>query len=380
MKLVEEIKAEIRKIVHLDMDAFYASVEQRDNPALRGMPIAVTDPKGWGIIAAASYEARAIGVRAGTSAASAIARWPQLEIIEPRLDVYESLSAQAHQIYARYSGCIEPIFLDEAYLDVTETTEKTSATALAKRIRADIWKELELIVSAGVSYNKFLAKLASDHCKPNGLLVIPPGRAQPFIDPLPVGKFHGVGPATEARMLALGIETGEQLRAASLECLVHEFGRGGQYFYDVCRGIDERPVSPPSARRSHGIERSFKHALLDDGARRSSLAKISAEVWAKCELSQSRPRTVTIKVRFTDFSEVTKSHSAPDALSSQQALALISERLLNTLAREGTPIRLLGISLSALTQTTTPPLEQQQLCLDLQRDSLPTTIHTATST
>ena len=234
-----------RKIIHIDMDAFFASVEQRDNPELRGKPVAVGGSRERGVVAAASYEARAFGVRSALPSVTAKRRCPDLIFVAPRFDVYKAVSLQIREIFAEYTPIIEPLSLDEAYLDVTENLKGiASATEIAEDIRAKIRREMNLTASAGVSYNKFLAKLASDHRKPDGLFVITPKMGPAFVEDLLVGKFHGVGPATTAKMNRLGIENGLDLRAQTLPFLRQHFGKFGPYYYWIARGIDERPVPP----------------------------------------------------------------------------------------------------------------------------------------
>src|SRR5207302_2930697 len=233
----------VRKIIHIDMDAFYASVEQRDNPELRGKPVAVGGSQARGVVAAASYEARQFGVRSAMPSVIAKRKCPDLIFMKPRFDVYKAVSLRIRQIFAEYTLIIEPLSLDEAYLDVTENLKGiVSATWIAEEIRARIRSETQLTASAGVSYNKFLAKLASDHRKPDGLFVITPEMGPAFVETLPVRKFHGVGPATAKKMARLGIETGLALRAQTLAFLQQHLGKAGAYYYLAARGIDEWPV------------------------------------------------------------------------------------------------------------------------------------------
>src|SRR5438874_3850942 len=233
----------LRRIIHIDMDAFYASVEQRDNPALRGLPLAVGGARERGVVAAASYEARRFGVRSAMASVTARRKCPELVFVPPRFDVYKAVSQQIHAIFARYTLLIQPLSLDEAYLDVTAPlVDRGSAIAIAEEIRAAIHLETGLTASAGVSYNKFLAKLASDYRKPDGLFVITPAMAPAFVAELPVGKFHGVGPVTAAKMNKLGIHTGLDLRWQTREFLAAQFGKAGEYFYHLARAEDDRPV------------------------------------------------------------------------------------------------------------------------------------------
>jgi DNA polymerase-4 len=261
----------LRKIIHIDMDAFYASVEQRDNPELRGKPVAVGGSRERGVVAAASYEARQFGVHSAMPSITAKRKCPDLIFVKPRFDAYKAISLQIREIFAAYTPVIEPLSLDEAYLDVTENLKGISlATQIAEEIRARVRAETELTASAGVSYNKFLAKLASDHRKPDGLFVITPKMGPAFVETLPVRKFHGIGPATARKMSALGIETGFDLKGQTLEFLQHHFGKAGSYYYWAARGVDERPVRADRTRKSVGAENTFPADLLTYEAARSA--------------------------------------------------------------------------------------------------------------
>src|SRR5271155_1756074 len=247
-----------RKIIHVDMDAFYASVEQRDNPALRGRPVAVGHGAKRGVVAAASYEARAFGVHSAMPSITAMRQCAELVFVPPRFDVYRAVSRQIHSIFSDYTALIEPLSLDEAYLDVTENRRGLpTASATAKEIRARILQETGLTASAGVSYNKFLAKLASGQRKPNGQFAIMPEEGAAFVEALPVAKFHGIGPATAARMHAAGIQTGADLKTWSLQDLQHRFGKAGGWYYAIARGEDHRAVNPNRERKSSGSETTF---------------------------------------------------------------------------------------------------------------------------
>ena len=253
-----------RKIIHIDMDAFYASVEQRDNPELRGKPVAVGYSQARGVVAAASYEARKFGVYSALPSVTAIRKCPDLIFVPPRFEVYTAVSEQIRAIFAEHTPIIEPLSLDEAYLDVTENRQGiASATAIAERIRAKIRAETGLTASAGISYNKFLAKLASDHRKPDGMFVITPGIGPVFVESLPIKKFHGVGPATAARMNQLGIASGLDLRAQTLLFLKQNFGKAGLYYYWIARGVDERPVRADRVRKSIGAENTFPRDMAE---------------------------------------------------------------------------------------------------------------------
>src|SRR5437016_13640166 len=290
------------------MDAFYASVEQRDNSELRGKPVAVGGSRERSVVAAASYEARKFGVHSAMPSITAKRKCPELIFAKPRFDAYKAISLQIREIFAEYTPLIEPLSLDEAYLDVTENLKGvTSATKIAEEIRARIRAETELTASAGVSYNKFLAKLASDHRKPDGLFVITPQMGPQFVETLPVRKFHGVGPATAAKMARLGITTGVDLRAHPLDFLLQNFGKSGSYYYWVARGIDERPVRADRIRKSVGAENTFPVDFFTYEAARDALREIIDKVWSYCEGSGTRGRTVTLKVKFANCQIIPRS-------------------------------------------------------------------------
>ncbi|MGA9727020.1 MAG: DNA polymerase IV, partial [Methylocella sp.] len=277
------------------MDAFYASVEQRDNPELRGKPVAVGGSRERGVVAAASYEAREFGVHSAMPSATAKRKCPNLIFVKPRFDVYKVVSLQIRTIFAEYTPIIEPLSLDEAYLDVTENLKGiVSATQIAETIRAKIRTETSLTASAGVSYNKFLAKLASDHRKPDGLFVITPKMGPAFVERLPVEKFHGVGPATTAKMNRIGIEIGLDLRAQTLSFLQEHFGKSGPYYYWIARGVDERAVCADRVRKSVGAENTFSADIFTFEAACEVLQPIIEKVWRTCEGAEIRGRTVTL--------------------------------------------------------------------------------------
>src|ERR1700732_5289729 len=305
-----------RKIIHVDMDAFYASVEQRDNPELHGKPVAVGGSRERGVVAAASYEARTFGVHSAMPSITAKRKCPDLIFVQPRFDAYQAISRQIREIFAAYTPIIEPLSLDEAYLDVTENFKGiSSATQIAEDIRARIRAETELTASAGVSYNKFLAKLASDHRKPDGLFVITPKTGPSFVEMLPVRKFHGIGPATARKMAQLGIETGLDLKGKTEGFLQHHFGKAGSYYYWAARGADERPVRADRIRKSVGAENTFLVDLLTYEAARAALREIIDKVWSYCEGSGARGRTVTLKVKFANFQIITRSRTGQMQIS-----------------------------------------------------------------
>jgi DNA polymerase IV len=357
-------RARQRKIIHVDMDAFFASVEQRDNPELRGKPVAVGGSRERGVVAAASYEARAFGVRSALPSVTAKRRCPELIFVTPRFDVYKAVSLQIREIFAEYTPIIEPLSLDEAYLDVTENLKGiASATEIAMDIRAKIRFETNLTASAGVSYNKFLAKLASDHRKPDGFFVITPKMGVAFVENLPVEKFHGVGPATTAKMNRLGIATGLDLRAQTLPFLQQHFGKSGAYFYWIARGVDERPVRADRIRKSIGAENTFAQDLHAFEPMREALQPIIAKVWRHCQANGIRGRTVTLKVKFADFQQITRSKSVGDAIDSLRDLERLSLGLLEPLLPTEKGVRLLGISLSSLTLAQATGRRQLSLVL-----------------
>ena len=349
---VEESSAKAgasRKIIHIDMDAFYASVEQRDNPELRGKPVAVGGSRERGVVAAASYEARAFGVHSAMPSVTAKRKCPDLIFVKPRFDAYKAISLQIRDIFAEYTPIIEPLSLDEAYLDVSENLKGIiSATQIAEEIRAKIRAETGLTASAGVSYNKFLAKLASDHRKPDGLFVITPKMGPAFVETLPVRKFHGVGPATGKKMARLGIETGLDLSAQRLDFMQQHFGKAGSYYYWAARGVDERPVRADRMRKSVGAENTFPADLYTYEAARDALEEIVDKVWGYCEGSDIRGRTVTLKVKFANFQQVTRSRTGQVQIRTRGELEQLGNALLEPLFPVAKGIRLLGISLSSL--------------------------------
>jgi DNA polymerase IV len=339
----------LRKIIHIDMDAFYASVEQRDNPELRGKPVAVGGSRERGVVAAASYEARAFGVHSAMPSITARRKCPDLIFVKPRFDAYKAISMQIREIFAAYTPIIEPLSLDEAYLDVTENLKGiASATQIAEEIRARIRAETELTASAGVSYNKFLAKLASDHRKPDGLFVITPKIGPSFVETLPVRKFHGIGPATTRKMAGLSIETGLDLKGQTLEFLQQNFGKAGSYYYWAARGVDERPVRADRIRKSVGAENTFPADLFTYEAARDALQEIVDKVWGYCERSGIRGRTVTLKVKFANFQIMTRSRTGQMPVRTRSEFEQLGNALLEPLFPAARGIRLLGISLSSL--------------------------------
>ena len=317
----------IRKIIHVDMDAFYASVEQRDDATLKGKPVAVGHPAKRGVVAAASYEARAFGVRSAMPSIVAARKCAELVFVPPRFDVYREVSKQVQAIFRDYTPLVEPLSLDEAYLDVTDNLKGIpTAWETAKQIRARIYEETRLTASAGISCNKFLAKIASDTRKPNGQFAIMPDQAEAFVATLPVAKFHGVGPKTTARMHALGIETGADLRRQTLDFLQRNFGKAGSWYYDIARGQDDRPVQADRERKSSGSETTFSEDLIDPVQIEAGVIAMADDVWAWCEKTNARGRTVTVKIKWADFQISTRSRSMEMTIQTQREAASARSR------------------------------------------------------
>ncbi len=339
----------LRKIIHVDMDAFYASVEQRDDPAIKGKPVAVGGSSERGVVAAASYEARKFGVRSAMASAKAVRLCPDLIFRRPRFDVYRQVSRQIRAIFLDYTPLVEPLSLDEAYLDVTTDLRGIgSATRIAELIRQRIREETGLTASAGVSYNKFLAKLASDQNKPDGLCLIRPGEGAQFVAGLPVRRFHGIGPRGAEKMAKLGIETGADLRAKDIAFLRQHFGSLADYLYRAVRGIDLRAVSPDRPRKSLGSERTFERDLSSGPALREALDSIAAIVWAGIEKHKVRGRTVTLKLRLADFTTMTRARSLPQIVDSRELFTATARAVLDEVLPLPQPVRLMGVTLSAL--------------------------------
>lgn len=361
---MDDSEPTVRRIIHVDMDAFYASVEQRDNPDLRGKPVAVGGSRERGVVAAASYEARVFGVRSAMPSSRARRLCPDLVFVKPRFDVYREVSRQIRAIFARYTALIEPLSLDEAYLDVTaDIAGLRSATATAERIRAEIRAETGLTASAGVSYNKFIAKMASDQNKPDGLCVIPPHKGPDFVASLPVKRFYGVGPRTAEKMTRLGIETGADLRAQSLEWLQRNFGSWGDYLHGAARGIDHRAVRNDRPRKSVGAENTFFRDLVSPTELIEALDEIVDTVWPRIEKSESRGRTITLKLRYSDFHTITRAKSFAEPVRDRAQFTEAGHALLLALCPVDRPVRLLGLTLSGLAQPDDPRIGQLDLGL-----------------
>jgi DNA polymerase-4 len=339
-----------RKIIHIDMDAFYASVEQRDFPGYRGKPVVVGgSPEGRGVVAAASYEVRKFGVHSAMPSSKARRLCPQAIFINPRFDVYREISNQIRNIFFEFTDLVEPLSLDEAYLDVTENNlDIPSATLLAREIRKRIKKQTKLTASAGVAANKFLAKVASDLNKPNGMTVITPDKAGDFLEALDIRDFHGIGAATETKMKALGIETGKHLKKWTEIDLIDKFGKVGRHYYRIVRGIDNRPVKPHRIRKSIGKERTFPEDIDNLQWIHNFLDELSVKVAAAMQKRDASGKTVTIKVRYDNFEIITRSTSHSYYINDSEIIAASAKRLLEETEVGERKIRLLGITLSNL--------------------------------
>lgn len=349
-----------RKILHIDMDAFYASVEQRDNPELRGRPVIVGGtPEGRGVVAACSYEARQFGVHSAMPSARAAKLCADAVFLRPRFAAYREASQQIHAVFREFTDLIEPLSLDEAYLDVTRLARHAgSATSIAQEIKKQISQRVNLTASAGVSYNKFLAKIASDMDKPDGLFVIKPEQARDFIDQLPIRKIHGVGKVTEKKMHSLGIFTGADLHQLSEIQLQTQFGSVGSYYYNIARGIDERAVQPNRERKSVSNETTFAENLVDKKQIWDTLIDLSEKVSQVMLKKQLLARTLTIKVRYADFSSITRSKTFEVPIQSLEQITQHLPELLRKTEVGKRPIRLIGVGLSNLMDQQ-PPDQQQ---------------------
>jgi len=358
--------SELRKIIHIDMDAYFASVEQRDFPQYRGKAIAVGGrPDQRGVVAAASYEARQYGVHSAMPSRIAKQRCPHLIFVAPRFDVYRAVSGQIRDIFFRYTDLVEPLSLDEAYLDVTHNKpEIPSAMAIAREIKQAIQQETHLTASAGVSINKFLAKMASGMDKPNGLYLIAPAHAEAFVANLPIEKFYGVGTATAQKMQNLGIHTGADLKEWAEADLVNHFGKAGRYYYRVARGIDHRPVNPNRIRKSIGAERSFAEDLEQFDSMVAVLEKLAAEVFTRMEKHQRYGYTLTLKIKYADYQQITRAQTLEELLKDQAMLYRHAIALLQDHLDRSRKVRLLGLTVSNLVEPTMTP-HYQQLWLEI---------------
>lgn len=339
-----------RKIIHVDMDAFYASVEQRDNPEFRGKPLVVGGrPQGRGVVAACSYEARKFGIHSAMPCSRAARLCNHLIFTRPRLDRYRDVSRQIMAIFRKYTDIIEPLSLDEAFLDVTDHLgEQKSATYIANTIRAEVFSELQLTCSAGVSYNKFIAKVASDVHKPNGITVISPDKARQFIHNLPIGKFFGVGKVTEKKMQKLGIRTGGDLRKFEKEALIFHFGKSGTFLYNIVRGIDNRPVQPRRERKSIGSETTLSRDTNDLLEIHAILTAIAEKVGTTLERKECGGYTLTLKIRYHDFVTISRSYTGKAPLYTSTDIVNIYPRLLASSHAGEKKVRLLGLTVSKI--------------------------------
>ena len=353
----------MRKIIHIDMDAFFASVEQLDNPELRGKPVAVGGSGERSVVAAASYEARKFGVRSAMPSTTAKKLCSHLIFVRPRFERYHEVSSQVFEIFKEYTDIIEPLSIDEAFLDVTTDKKNIgSATLIATEIRKEIKKRSSLTASAGISINKFLAKIASDIKKPDGQFVIPPEDASGFIENLPVEKFYGIGKVTADKMHKLGIHNGADLKTWDLSSLVRNFGKVGLFYYKIVRGEDDRQVEPDLERKSVGTELTFDKDLTTRFEIIAELYKIEKELMKRLEESGVSGRTLTVKVKFNDFRQITRSKTLQNFIRDFDTLHKEVAAIRKSLDLEGTKIRLLGVSVSNL---ETEDCSDRQLFLPL---------------
>jgi DNA polymerase-4 len=353
----------MRKIIHIDMDAFFASIEQRDFPELRGKPVAVGGAGKRGVVAAASYEAREFGVFSAMPSSIALRKCPDLIFVKHRFDVYKDVSRQIREIFLEYTDLVEPLSLDEAYLDVTENKKNVrSATMIAQAIKAKIRSSTQLTASAGVSINKFLAKVASDQDKPDGLFVITPKQAEAFVESLPVERFFGIGRVTANKMHEMGIRNGFDLKSIPKEELIRKFGKVGSYYYDISRAIDDRVVNPKRIRKSLGAERTFDNDMLADDDILMETARIAEIMIERMERAKAKGKTVTIKIKYSDFEVVNRSRTLGHFLEDGNEIMTISNELMGRELPAKKGIRLIGVTLSNL--ETGDDQSPKQLTLD----------------
>lgn len=357
----EFCKEGLRKIIHIDMDAFFAAVEQRDFPQYRNKPLIVGGaPDARGVVATCSYEARQYGIHSAMPSSQAYRLCPQAIFVKPRFEAYREASSLIRNIFAEYTEVFEPLSLDEAYLDVSGAGIcKGSATLIAKAIKANIRQKTGLIASAGISYNKFLAKMASDLDKPDGLYLITPEQGAPFVEKLPVGKFHGIGKATAAKMQSLGIQTGKDLKKLSLEMLQHHFGKAGQYYYNIARGIDNRPVNNHRVRKSIGVETTFQHDIANSADVIQQLQTLLETALDKVAEKQLDAHTLTVKIKYYDFVQITRSRTLSHGVATAASTRAILEDLVKNTDIGERKVRLLGVTLSSLENQSSQPRFQQ---------------------
>jgi DNA polymerase IV len=353
--------SDLRKIIHIDMDAFFASVEQLDNPELKGKPVAVGGSGERSVVAAASYEARKYGVKSAMPSVIAKRLCPDLIFVRHNFERYKEVSETVFEIFKEYTDIIEPLSIDEAFLDVTNDKKNIgSATVIAKAIRAEIKKRTGLTASAGISVNKFLSKIASEINKPDGLFLIRPEAAEKFIEELPVEKFYGIGKVTALKMHKLGIHKGSDLKGWDLVSLVRNFGKAGVFFHDIVRGIDDRPVEPDQERKSVGTELTYEKDLMTRFEIIAELYKLEKELMERVEHAGTTGRTITLKVKFSDFRQLTRSKTLQNYIRDFDTLHKEVTALRKGLKLEGQRIRLLGVTISNL---ETEDCEDRQLYL-----------------
>lgn len=351
-----------RKIIHVDMDAFYASVEQRDFPEYRGKPVAVGGSRQRGVVAAASYEARKYGIHSAMPSVTAYRRCPHIIFVKPRFDVYREISQQIREIFYEYTELVEPLSLDEAYLEVTENKKGIRyATEIAREIKKRIRESLNLTASTGISYNKFLAKIASDYDKPDGFYLIHPKHAEAFIEKLTIDKFFGIGKVTAAKMRQLGIFTGADLKRQELSDLIRWFGKAGSYYHSIARGEDNRRVKPDRERKSISTEHTFSTDLTNGDEILGRLYQIADELFDRMKKKNIYGRTLTMKIKFADFRQITRSKSINRIIRDKTSLTNLMLEIFRDLDFHQVRIRLLGLGISNLDR---PRNEGIQLTLD----------------
>ncbi|MGR8978886.1 MAG: DNA polymerase IV [Gammaproteobacteria bacterium] len=351
------------KIIHIDMDAFYAAVEQRDNPQYRGKPLVVGGrPDSRGVVATCSYEARKYGIHSAMPSSQAYRLCPQAVFVKPRFDVYKDVSTTIRHIFSEYTDLFEPLSLDEAYLDVTEVARcQGSATLIAREIKEKIRRQTGLIASAGISYNKFLAKIASDIDKPDGLYLITPEQGPEFVEKLAIGKFHGIGKATEKKMHDLGIMTGHDLKQWPLSLLIQHFGKAGGHYYDIARAIDNRPVSNYRPSKSVGVETTYQEDIDDPDVIRQQLLALLDKALTRLSAKEMTAHTLTIKLKYHNFVQITRSRTFPRPITRSEGFDAVLADLLKDTGIGAKKVRLLGVALSSLQISETLPYRQLDL-------------------
>ncbi|MEO0572204.1 MAG: DNA polymerase IV [Bacteroidota bacterium] len=357
----------LRKIIHVDMDAFYASVEQHDNPELKGKPVAVGGGSKRGVVSAASYEARKFGVRSAMSGYLAQKNCPGLIFVKPRFDRYKEISKQVRHVFFEYTDLVEPLSLDEAYLDVTENKKgNPSATLIAKEIRQKILDKTGLTASAGISINKFIAKVASDYNKPNGQKTVNPEEVLQFLEDLDIRKFYGVGKVTAQKMYKLGVFTGKDLKGKTLQFLDEHFGKSGSYYFNVVRGIHLSEVKPERIPKSVGAERTFRENLSSEIFMLERLDNIAEELERRLKKSKIAGKTITLKIKYSDFTLQTRSKTLPYFISEKELILETAKELLYQSPMQNS-VRLLGISLANLnTEKKNPALPEKEETVSVQ--------------